>query len=181
MVVTEIGSAQDLAHSCFYSIKAVADAEVRRIAGLVEDYVFIGTPAMCPKRYNLTHDQSQWEAWCTHIRTGKRSTKTDAKRSRAAALQRRDIVIIAARRKYIPPLMSSYQDIVITLISKSWTKANGDAQKIRLKGEKTKEVCRGMFDSLRTTSLQNFKYDFNVLQCKVSLLLWPTPHTSRSN
>jgi len=164
------GSIIELKRSRLYSIKSVADEEVQRIASLVKEYVFVSTPKFYRKKYNLTHDQAQWTAWVAHMRTGRKRDMLDPKMNKSATIcQQRDVVIVAARRKYIPPLMASYQDFVFTMYAKSRHKLTNDAD-IMKRGEATFRMCTSVYDSLRTKSLQDFDYDFNVLQTKADTL-----------
>lgn len=50
------------------------------------------------KRENLNNDPSEWKGWEVHART-----------------QKRDIFLILFRRKYLPPLMESYTEMVFAL------------------------------------------------------------------
>ena len=55
------------------------------------------------KKSNLTSDKAQWQGWECLVRT-----------------QTRDIHIIILRRKYIPPMMDSFQDFVFMFYGKSF-------------------------------------------------------------
>jgi hypothetical protein len=157
------GSVLCLKQSKHFSIKAVADEEIERVTSQVSSYVFVQQPRFYRKKYNLTHDRAQWTAWCAHVRTGGCKSTSSTK-----IAENRDVIIIAARRKYIPPLMANYQDFVFTLYSKNWLKKK--EQDIIARGEKAFRLCTGMYDSLRTKALQDFDYDFNVLQTKADTL-----------
>eukprot|EP00939_MAST-03C_sp_MAST-3C-sp1_P001536 g1536.t1 len=168
--VKPVKSVVDLRRSKYSLIKAVADAEVTRIADLVKEYVHVSQPHFYRKKYNLTHDQAKWTAWVSHIRTGAKLEQLDPRVNKAATIaQMRDIVVVAARRQYIPPLMAGYQDFVFTMYAKSWKQLKKKAD-IEKRGEHVFRVCTGVYDSLRTKSLQDFEYDYNVLQTKADTL-----------
>lgn len=157
------GSVLRLKHSKHFSIKAVADEEIARVTSQVSNFVFVEQPRFYRKKYNLTHDRAQWTAWCAHLRTGASKSTSSTKNA-----ENRDVIIIAARRKYIPPIMANYQDFVFTLYSKNWLKKK--EQDIVARGERAFRLCTGMYDSLRTKALQDFDYDYNVLQTKADTL-----------
>jgi len=72
------------------------------------------------KRYNLTMDMAQWSCWQVHLRVEERSAAGGAAGGRGDESDEgdygkndKDIYVTAVRRKYIPPLMECYQDILI--------------------------------------------------------------------
>jgi len=70
------------------------------------------------KKYNLTQDKAQWACWQVHLRVEERASSgnqigADESDDDVDQKHDKDIYVTAVRRKYIPPLMECYQDILI--------------------------------------------------------------------
>ena len=67
-------------------------------------------------KFNLTNDRASYECWEAQIRAWQavdESLLQSAEDKARARVVQPDICIIAVRRKFIPPLMTSAQDIVV--------------------------------------------------------------------
>lgn len=65
-----------------------------RIEAKMQYYILSSKPYM--KKSNLTSDKANWSCWEVHIRT-----------------ERYDLFVTVLRRKFIPPLMDIFQDLIV--------------------------------------------------------------------
>jgi hypothetical protein len=90
------------------SVRGVAEVVLEELGELVTELRLMSTREYT-KMLNLTGDVACWEGWEVHARC--LSNLNPSERSRNAAL--RDVGVIALRRKFIPPLMETMQDVVL--------------------------------------------------------------------
>ena len=76
------------------------------ITGTGVKRAWIMSSASYCKRYNMNMDPASWEGWEIHLRN-----------------ERRDIIVILLRRKYIPPLFNQFVDIFIFIEGPELTNA----------------------------------------------------------
>tara|TARA_B110000208_G_scaffold191744_1_gene259893 strand:+ start:442 stop:3909 length:3468 start_codon:yes stop_codon:yes gene_type:complete len=117
-------------------VKSLCEALVRQTGTTVSEYKIIRTPRRhCPRRFfkrmNLQADVSEYTAWQIHIRTWEARTDSsdesdmggrqhvrggdedaeERRRRRTAQTNAcRDIGFLTLRRKFIPPLLDTFQD-----------------------------------------------------------------------
>jgi len=84
------------------------------------------------KKWNLSSDKAQWTCWEVHIRT-----------------TTYDLFVTVLRRKYIPPLMDIFQDIVC-ISNYPFNPDISDEENSRKSFESLDEVHRASVDSLYT-------------------------------
>ncbi len=94
------------------SLKSVVEHVANDFGEFVQDYCIIGKPSAYFKTLNLTGDPASWECWGMHLRTFEKKQIYNASEL-ARRIEMRDIVIVAARRKYIPPTMDNFQDVLL--------------------------------------------------------------------
>eukprot|EP00753_Platysulcus_tardus_P016008 PLAT5370.2.p1 GENE.PLAT5370.2~~PLAT5370.2.p1 ORF type:complete len:862 (+),score=500.89 PLAT5370.2:1-2586(+) len=140
------------------ALQVVAQKVVEQIGAVVETYSVMEIPSVYHKKMNLVGDPAAWEAWQIYVRT------SDPVNHSAAALlnSNRDIGIIALRRKYIPPVMDTAQDIVLLYY--------GRKNLFYTKETKFMEAVEGIADSLSVES-RSFAADSIVVQKKTDALL----------
>lgn len=88
------------------SLQSLAERSARAICSQVDDWRLAQRPYAPPKR--CLNDPSLWSCWMMRFRTLKSTSR---------ALEYRLVTLIACRRSFIPPSMTSQSDFCITHIS----------------------------------------------------------------
>mmetsp|Transcript_23834 Transcript_23834/g.42204 ORF Transcript_23834/g.42204 Transcript_23834/m.42204 type:complete len:852 (+) Transcript_23834:5209-7764(+) len=117
------------------SLKYKADAAIEKMVGEADYWMELNEPYI--KGCNLRQDISSWSGWWVKVKTGEET-----------------IIVIFMRRKYIPPLMESSQDIMISM------RSDKDPEKF----------IRMTADSVYSNQLLVNPYE-KVIQAKVNALL----------
>ena len=90
------------------------------VAPRLADFRVIGTPGEYFKSQNLTGDPASWEAYSMHIRG-----LDAASGSKNRIYGNRDVAIVVARRKYIPPVMDMAQTFILVFYGKTLEQQDG--------------------------------------------------------
>jgi len=120
----------------------VADAKTKSF--MIESKPYV-------KKQNLVADKAQWVCWEVHLRT-----------------MLHDIYVTVCRRKFIPPLMDIFQDIIC--ISQTDIKLDEDIDPSGKKYDMLTHVHRPAIDSLHSLGKTNTIYR-NIVEEKVNALL----------
>ena len=127
------------------------------IAPRLADYRVIGTPGEYFKTQNLTGDPASWEAFTMHLRG------LDAAPGPINRLYgNRDVAIVVARRKYIPPVMDMAQTFILVFYGESLRQREGSA---------FMSAPEGVIDTLSPRS-RAYEPDRLVIQTKANALLF---------
>ncbi len=127
------------------------------IAPRLAEYRVIGTPGEYFKTQNLTGDPASWEAFTMHLRG------LDAAPGPINRLYgNRDVAIVVARRKYIPPVMDMAQTFILVFYGESLRQREGSA---------FMSAPEGVIDTLSPRS-RAYEPDRLVIQTKANALLF---------
>ena len=135
------------------------------------------------KKYNLTEDKAQWSAWQVHLRIEQNDSAIGSQVAipdngadgetgiEGAQTIERDLFVTAVRRKYIPPLMECYQDMLVISVY-NYEKSATEAEKKRESKLFLQKVHQKVVDTLHPQNNINLKiYHVFVTQKANSLLM----------
>jgi hypothetical protein len=122
-------------------------------------YRIMGTPGEYFKTQNLTGDPASWETYSMHIRGLEPAPGSDNR-----MYGNRDIAIMVARRKYIPPVMDMAQTFVLIFYGKNLDQSSMDGGNFLKDAE-----C--IIDTMSPRN-RSFEPDRLVVQTKANALLF---------
>ena len=131
------------------TIKAVAERVMEEVGATCSRYSLIDTPGQYIKKMNLAGDPAAWDAWAIHLRTGTAKDQRAGDVAVDSLAAQRDIAVIAARRRYIPPTMDTSQDIVLVYYGTRMEFAGRDKHGNFLRSKKFMEVPEYILDTIR--------------------------------
>mmetsp|Transcript_8002 Transcript_8002/g.7498 ORF Transcript_8002/g.7498 Transcript_8002/m.7498 type:complete len:142 (+) Transcript_8002:680-1105(+) len=110
------------------------------------------------KKQNLSSDKAQWQCWEVLVRT-----------------EKQDVIVTVMRRKYIPPLMEIFQDIILystfDYLDEEPLKENEKGLQVRNLQNYLKEAHQLCADSIYSTQRFNAIYKNIVIERANSLLM----------
>ena len=117
------------------------------------------------KKQNLTEDTAQWTSWQVHLRIEEKDRSgeenqeendddMDGNNQVEPLKNEKDLFVTAVRRKYIPPLMECYQDILI-ISQYNCEKTEDEDQKRKKSKEFLKSVHQKVVDTLHPQNNTN--------------------------
>lgn len=147
------------------------------------------------KKYNYTEDKAQWSAWQVHLRIEEPDSSSKAldknmngdededndeeeddevdeeEEEQKSQTIEKDLFATAVRRKFIPPLMECYQDILV-ISEHHYNKNATEVEKRRSSKQFLKEVHQKAVDTLHThTNVNQSIYHVFVTQKADALLM----------